>query len=90
MAPKRDKKGGFAIPEDRLKDARGADLITLPEKVEGKSCASCIHMMQNSTCNHRSLNGLYVNRRQVCKHWHNSEIFEPWAEAEKAKAGAAK
>ena len=81
---KKDKNDGFDY-EDKasLSRAKDADLITLPEKVEGTNCANCkfVNILDKEKgigfCNNKEVL-LAVTKTMCCKFWDAKGAIRSW------------
>lgn len=75
----RNKQGGLDADENYLLErAKKADLVTLPENIEGTNCFNCKFITNKSTksgfCNHPKIKML-VNGRMCCALWDNKNCY---------------
>jgi hypothetical protein len=62
----------------RLERARRADLITLPEKIEGTNCGNCKFVdLKNEYCNHPNVDQK-VTSRNCCALWDQAGTKREW------------
>jgi len=84
--PKFNQNGGIDSDRDEWIKARNADLITLPQDVQGTNCGNCQyfrHMANMSgQCTHPKL-GVLVNNRMCCSFWDNSGALRAWKQGNK-------
>lgn len=68
-----DAAGGIE-PENK-QAAREYDLITMPEGIDGTSCANCSHMEESGMCD---LLKIHVNERMCCNAWHHRGMLRDY------------
>ena len=76
--------GGYNYSEkDQLEKAEHADLITLPEKIEGTNCSNCkfVKILNAEKglgfCEHKELQ-MEVTARMCCKYWDAQGAERSW------------
>lgn len=71
-----------------LQRAKQADLVTLPEHVEGTNCYNCKWVTANksnkSMCTNEKVRQ-YVNERMCCALWDAKGVYRPFKQDEKYK-----
>ncbi len=82
--PKPDEGRGKGIrphTEEEIKKFRHADLIVLPDTVEGTNCGNCKYASDKSDgmmyCKHPDIE-IYVTDRNCCKYWDHPEVKRNW------------
>ena len=70
-----------AVPIKNEKKAKKADLIVLPEGIEGTNCFNCSWVMDKGgdarLCEHPDVNQ-DVTKRMCCKWWDNPKVKRSW------------
>jgi len=81
--PKLNESGGYEYLEKDLDRAKKADLIILPDEVEGTNCANCKYVEVLNTkkglgfCKHPDIQ-LPVTARMCCALWDNAKVERQW------------
>jgi len=77
--------------EEQVKKFKHADLIVLPEKIEGTNCGNCKYAADKSGgmmfCKHPDLE-LVVTERMCCKYWDHKDVKRNWKVGKEYKPGA--
>lgn len=65
--------------EQRLQRAKAADLITLPENIEGTNCANCkfVKTGENLYCTHKKVLQ-NVTPKMCCIYWDAEGVIREW------------
>jgi len=67
----------------RLDRAKAADLVTLPENVEGTNCANCKFIdLKEKMCKHPQVDQK-VSERMCCALWDAEGTIREWEETDK-------
>jgi len=82
-----NERGGYDYSGKALDRAREADLITLPENIEGTTCAekNCMYGKENICIHPKIL--LPITDRQTCGWWNNEDVIRPWGEPVESEFG---
>lgn len=72
-----NEDGGFDYMGSGIKKAQNADLVTLPKKVAGTTCANCKYVDANNFCTHHKVL-LPVTQRMTCSLWDAVGALRSW------------
>jgi hypothetical protein len=79
--------------EEDVKKFKHADLIVLPNSVEGTNCGNCSFATDKSNgmmhCKHPDL-GITVTERMCCKYWDHKDVKRNWTPHKEYRAGSDK
>lgn len=87
--PKEEKPGKTTLDhgfrpknEAELKKFKHADLIVLPNKIEGTNCGNCEYGSEKGIdgilyCRHKDLE-CWVTDRMCCKYWDHADVKRNW------------
>lgn len=77
-----NEEGGYEYSGEALERAKNADVITLPPKIIGTTCAegNCMYG-KNNFCIHPKIQ-LPVTDRMTCGWWDNELVKRPWGKPE--------
>lgn len=82
MLRENDQGGINEMDKPALARAKGVDLITLPDDVEGTNCYNCKWISEYKSdekgmCTHPEVRQ-YVNERMCCIEWTNKDEYRPF------------
>lgn len=76
-----NSQGGFDPQPKEVNVFKKADLITLPEGVEGTNCFNCMYIRNKKEdigfCGNLDVKQ-WVNNRMCCKWWDNKGVKRDW------------
>jgi hypothetical protein len=79
---KTNSQGGFDPISNEIPVFKKADLITLPENVEGTNCFNCEYVKKmkdgkTGFCENEAVKQ-WVNERMCCAYWDNHDVKRLW------------
>jgi hypothetical protein len=63
-------------PDSEIERAEAADLISIPDDVDGTRCGNCLHFV-GGYCNHPEVRQP-VEEKDCCNHWDHPGTLRPW------------
>ena len=71
------KEGVRPKTEKEVEKFKHADLIVLPESVQGTNCGNCKYADETMFCRHHDIK-TQVTKRNCCKYWDNKDVKRDW------------
>lgn len=76
--------------EEEVKKFKHADLIVLPNNIEGTNCGNCKYASDKSNgmlyCKHPDLE-LVVTEKMCCRYWDHADVKRNWTVSKEYKTG---